>query len=99
MSESIPSETSESDSQKLNYVSRDQASRIEAKLDDLQGTMKQIQRMIISLSNSTVTLSNSENLIPKLPLTTEESLCKFEADLDDNMFRQSVVSNILFIIT
>lgn len=73
-------------------VLRGQICRVEAKLDNVQDIMRQIQRIVISFTNGCPNNSVSENNIPKLPLTTEESMVKFEEDLNDNAFRRSVVS-------
>lgn len=78
-----------------NSTSTPQMSRIEAKLDGLIDVAHKIQRMMVSLSMSPTNVDVSkvnQNLISMLPLTTEESLDRFEENLNDNAFRRSVVS-------
>lgn len=70
-------------------VSQNQASRIEAKVDLVYDVVKQIQRIIVSISNGKgVAVSNQ---IPKLPLSTKDSMDKFETDLNDDIYRQLIV--------
>lgn len=69
-----------------------QLARIEAKLDEMHKVLIQIQRA--SISGATTSLMESEN-IPELPLTSVESLDKFEQDLSDEAYRKKIVSNSL----
>lgn len=75
---------------------RNQVSRIEAKLDSFQDILKQIQLTVISFSNGVS--KASQNLLPKLPLTTEESVNKFETDLNDISYRKAIVSIFLSLL-
>lgn len=72
-------------------ILRNQISRVEAKVDDVIDIVKQLQRMIISLNNGSRAVTSIS--IPDLPLMTKESVEKFDSDLKDQSFRQSVVSN------
>lgn len=76
---------------------RKQVSRIEAKLDFFQNVMQQIQRTVISLTNG-ANVDVSENAVLNLPLTTEDSINKFDADLNEITFRQSVVRYLTLVI-
>lgn len=79
-------------------TSTPQMSRIEAKLDGLIDVAQKIQRMIVSLSMNPTNVDVSsvdQNIISMLPLTTEESLDRFEENLNDNAFRRSVVSYVV----
>lgn len=76
---------------------RTQMSRMEAKLDGVIDVVKQIQRMIISLttnssSGNTSSTYESYNFHSFFPIKTVESMDKFEMDLNDIEFRQTVVS-------
>lgn len=76
-------------------VSRTQISRVEAKLDGILDVLKKVQRTVNGLAtNSTSAGENDgeEEFLSKFPLTTMESVTKFEEDLEDKSFRQSVVS-------
>lgn len=66
-----------------------QYARFEAKLNQIHQLLIQIQRARIS--NATASLLESER-IPELPLTSEESLNKFELDLSEHSYRQKIVS-------
>lgn len=97
------SETSSSKSIKKPAL-RTQMSRMEAKLDGVFDVMKQIQRMIISLTTNSSSVdasgtSKSYNFHSFFPIKIEESMDKFELDLNDIEFRQAVVStNIFFVL-
>lgn len=70
---------------------RTQMARIEAKLDIVIDTVQKIQRTIISMATNptTVDVSNVDcNFLSIFPLKTEESMDKFERDLNDNAFRR-----------
>lgn len=83
---------------KTNSKECKQISRLEAKVDGVIDILKQIQRMIIPLTaKSSIGASTSTNEITynfhsTFPITNEESMDKFEMDLNDNAFRQAVVS-------
>lgn len=83
---------------------RPQMSRMEAKLDGLIDVMKQIQRMIISLTTNSSSVDASSTCKSYkfhsfFPIKIEESMDKFELDLNDIEFRQAVVStNIVFVL-
>lgn len=74
---------------------RSQIARLETKIDDVIITMLKIQRAIISSAINPTKVDTSRvsvNFFSMFPLTTIESVMKFEEDLTDIAFRQSVVS-------
>lgn len=67
-----------------------QMARIEAKLNEMYSIVVKIHRA--SISNAISTEIESEN-IQELPLTSDESLQKFENDLSEQVYRKKIVSN------
>lgn len=78
-----------------------QISRIEAKLDVLTDVIHKIHRMMISSTINSNPTNNDDNnanhdFLTMFPLTTEESMDRFENQLNDNEFRRMVVSIDIF---
>lgn len=64
-----------------------QVSRIESKMNKIQSTVSQVQQIVISYSDV-----HLPEPISELPLSTTESLDKFEIDLNDKEYSEQVVS-------
>lgn len=71
-----------------------QVCRIEAKLNNIQSTLSQLHRAIITSTIDSI----DENQFPELPLDTEDSMNKFEKDLCDKSFRKKAVSIMSILI-
>lgn len=91
----VPSNVDDSQQNGLTGLER-QVFRIEAKLNEMQSVMLQIQRMIIS-SSIGVSASIRPEEFPELPLITEDSLNKFEKDLSEESYMKKVVSDIEYL--
>lgn len=68
-----------------------QVCRIEAKINQMQSTLSQLHRTIISSAVGVNAVPGPEQF-PELPLDTEESMNKFETDLNEKSYRKKVVS-------
>lgn len=91
----VPSNVDDSQQNGSTGLER-QVFRIEAKLNEMQSVMLQIQRMIIS-SSIGVSASIRPEEFPELPLITEDSLNKFEKDLSEESYMKKVVSDIEYL--
>lgn len=90
ITERIPSTADESQ----EYIQKGlekQVCRIEAKLNQMQSVMLQIQRMVIS---SSVADTPRPEEFPELPLLTEDAINKFESDLNEKSYKKNIVSSI-----
>lgn len=66
-----------------------QMARLEAKLNEMHSILMQVHRACIS--NAVSTQIESEN-VHELPLTSDDSLNKFEQDLAQKSYREKIVS-------
>lgn len=86
------------ESRAASNTDRIQICRMEAKLDDLGDIIKQIQRMVISITNGSSAVAD-DSIIPDLllPLKSMNLVNKFESDLANSAsLRQKVVSCFRF---
>lgn len=74
-----------------------QIAQVEAKLDGVTLSVQKILRMVISLTTNRTDVRDdaiAPNFHSIFPLKTEESMAKFEQDLSDVIYRNSVVISI-----